>query len=577
MKKAAVILFILLFTLTFCFTSYAEGEKTVTEGEMTVKVDDTKYTLSGLSFTYDDAYFKSSPSEFSPDIARASIILSSLAHFPDQIKDCLSSMGYEVLGEYNYDREYTKEDCGYTAFVIARKKAVFSDGSTFWIYIVSVRGTNGLEWYSNFDIGTDTDHAGFTHAADDVMSAIGSAVDTPKEMNKILVTGHSRGAAVANLAAHSLIKSSELAESENVFGYTFACPTVTKSPSEGDAIFNINNPGDIVPLLPLPGWGYGRHGKDITFPTDAGTLASLDSIMRRYTGEPYTGNTDFSEFETLTLKWCPTSDDFYKSRPLSPSPADCINGLAELLISGDYSGAMKLVSPFLADTEARNALMYLFTNMTAIGAGHSPVTYICWLEAINQGTPANVIDVSSVKLAGGEIVYDGKTHDAPTLSDVPEHLTYTLGGDVSATDAGSYVLTVEWKSDDENYTPSVEKTELEWNIKKASYDMEDAKWDYKEPFKADGSEHTVSVTGLPDGVTAVYSGTYKATEAGTYTAGVEFEYDEKNYYSPALDDLEWTIEKAPFHVIPVVGAAAIVIAAAVAAAIIVKRKKSNHN
>ena len=85
-------------------------------------------------------------------------------------------------------------------------------------------------------------------------------------------------------------------------------------------------------------------------------------------------------------------------------------------------------------------------------------------------------------------------------------------------------------------------------IRKASIDISNISWNYNssEPFTYDGKEKTVYVVNLPDGVTIKnYTGTTSATNAGTYTAGVELEFDSANYYlSGEPQELEWTIEKA---------------------------------
>jgi hypothetical protein len=88
-------------------------------------------------------------------------------------------------------------------------------------------------------------------------------------------------------------------------------------------------------------------------------------------------------------------------------------------------------------------------------------------------------------------------------------------------------------------------SDLNWTIGKASYDMTGAGWDYPDPFVFDGTEKIVELTGLPDGVTAFYSGN-TATAIGNFTASVTLAYDAANYEQPAISDLNWTIGKASF-------------------------------
>lgn len=657
MKKTAFIILSLLLSLSLFPAYAAEDVEKVTEVEIKVNVVSDKFPQSGdseISFIYDDAYFLSDPSELSLSMAKASICLSSVVSSQTEVSSIFRKMGYKVIGKFNYDRIYTTEDCGYTAYTVARKEAIFADGSIYWLYIVAIRGTTGMEWFSNFDIGHGGDHAGFTLAADDIMASLGSLVDTPKEKSKILVTGHSRGGAAANLVSHRLMTDETLFLKENVFGYTFACPNVTRTPSEDDAIFNFNNPGDLVPFMPLPGWGFARHGKDIVFPADERTLASLDAEMISKSGSPYTGTSDFSKFENLALEWCPTVDNFYKPGTLVPSPSEIFGIVAGCLTDGNISRILELVPSLMLAEDAWAVASYLYDNMSNIGVGHSPLTYICWMNAaypsdfskisvvpyngeydgkphaicslsgksenaavsysfdgrnwtnaVPEATDAGVtefylritengssmesgrlysvitpkkIDVSDVKTNGGSFVYDGTPHSPRLPEKIPDGLTYTCGGDLSVTDVGTYVTYLEWKSDDPNYAPLDERTVLTWRITKASYDMKDAKWSYEKPFVRDGKEHAVSVVGLPDGVTPIYSGTYKASDVGKYTASVDFEYDDANYFLPMLGNLDWAIEEPDSSAAVIIASSAggVLLAGAVTAAAVKKKKKKHE-
>lgn len=81
----------------------------------------------------------------------------------------------------------------------------------------------------------------------------------------------------------------------------------------------------------------------------------------------------------------------------------------------------------------------------------------------------------------------------------------------------------------------------------AEYDMSAVKWPTPATKSHTGSEITYELEGLPEGVTAVYSGN-KATDTGTYTAVVEsLKYDAKTHKRPELPkgvtkSKIWTIE-----------------------------------
>jgi len=85
-----------------------------------------------------------------------------------------------------------------------------------------------------------------------------------------LVTGHSRGAAVANLLSVMLNDDPNINKSR-VFSYNFASPCVikrnTKETENGyENIFYINNLDDnLINYIP-PDGNWMRYGKDILFP-----------------------------------------------------------------------------------------------------------------------------------------------------------------------------------------------------------------------------------------------------------------------------------------------------------------------
>lgn len=103
----------------------------------------------------------------------------------------------------------------------------------------------------------------------------------------ILVCGHSRGAACANLLGVLL---NAVYPFENVFVYTFATPATVRGDFDADKyknIFNFINPLDLVPRLPLAEWGYKRAGIDFVLSGDAEAAERLRaSVSSLYTLAP---------------------------------------------------------------------------------------------------------------------------------------------------------------------------------------------------------------------------------------------------------------------------------------------------
>lgn len=196
--------------------------------------NDYKTVRDGVSeFTYNDSMLLGNANELSGDLAKVSVVLAASAYEEAAIKGCLQSeeMGFTVSPDrvYNYDRTSTYDDNDFVAFMIAHKSITY-EGKTYNAYIVPIRGTpKSCEWFSDFNLGKREDgyHEGFKTAADEVLDKIRSQVHTKN--NIFFITGHSRGAAVANIVAGELSLDQDLASADRIFGYTYACPAVKKS------------------------------------------------------------------------------------------------------------------------------------------------------------------------------------------------------------------------------------------------------------------------------------------------------------------------------------------------------------
>ena len=240
------------------------------------------------------------------------------------------------------------------------------------ILFVGIRGSYGIEWLSNFNFmnPVDADHQGFKAAEREIEEAL---FDYARERGadpahtRVLVTGHSRGGAIANLLAARLDNldgsPQQLAPARNVFAYTFAAPCATKTPDRQAAsygnVFNIVNESDIVPQLPLSIWGYGRYGTNVVLPdassaTFAATLDDMQDAYRRNTGMEYRPNEgaldSLVSFEAEAARNVPDVDSL-------ASPAG-IFGALQTLAGLDCIAAID---------------------------AHCPDTYIAWMQATDPG------------------------------------------------------------------------------------------------------------------------------------------------------------------------------------------------
>ena len=162
----------------------------------------------------------------------------------------------------------------------------------------------------------------------------------------------------------------------------------------------------------------------------------------------------------------------------------------------------------------------------------------------------NKQQVNKPSKVSSRLFYSGQKQTGVNYNAQDKDVLFTVSGNATATNAGQYSVTFalinttnyEWNDESTN------NVVIEWEIEKVPLYFSGTSWDYNtyEPFTYDGQEKTVSIVNLPEGVTVKnYTGTRSATDAGTYTAGVEFEYDDVNYYLDGEpQELQWKIEKA---------------------------------
>ncbi len=146
--------------------------------------------------------------------------------------------------------------------------------------------------------------------------------------------------------------------------------------------------------------------------------------------------------------------------------------------------------------------------------------------------------VSHPALASSTVTYAWKKGDSVLSGKTASTLAVK-----TVADSGTYVLTATLTNDGQSKSVSCNFTV---SITKATYNMTNAKWNYTSAFTYDGTAKTVSVTGLPTGVTVASYQNNQATAAGGYTAAVTLSYDSANYNAPSLANLSWTISKANY-------------------------------
>lgn len=165
-------------------------------------------------------------------------------------------------------------------------REICSDDEKRTLIFAAFLGSRYNQWYTNFDAGTGEIHKGFGEAANFAFGRLNTYIK--KHSLKIgncaiLLTGHSRGAATANLMAARMIDENYII-SDRVFTYTFASPTLTRSENAGGekygGIYNIINDEDFVTRCMPPQWGYRRYGKTVVLPC-RNNFADYDLYLKK--------------------------------------------------------------------------------------------------------------------------------------------------------------------------------------------------------------------------------------------------------------------------------------------------------
>lgn len=260
--------------------------------------DNTKYnskisTISSLmaSLVYDNQILTDEPDETNEN--------SYVDHF-------LRKHGMKDVVTYKLAEKY--DDQHITDVVFGHHRVKYN-GQIKEIIAVVIRGTNGTveEWSSNFDVGCDSifdgnglipknedwkikeNHMGFDIAATRVIKLLDEYLSQAENLDQsakktLWITGHSRGAGIANIVG------ARLDEDYETFVYTFAAPmttTISENVAKShDSIFNVINSDDIIAEMPLAYWGFRHYGNDVS----TSIADNYSSEWQSYTSKSYSSN-----------------------------------------------------------------------------------------------------------------------------------------------------------------------------------------------------------------------------------------------------------------------------------------------
>lgn len=342
----------------------------------------------------DDEWFFANPRIYNHQLATSCAVLSAVCNSESQFygsiegsapyaEETLESLGFSNVCTQSYAlRSHIFDQIGalftgshdVAAYTFASKNLTSPDGSRkTTLVFVGIRGSYGIEWLSNLKLADEDhpDHTGFKAAENEIAEMLKRYLEeqgADADHTTMLITGHSRGASIANLLAADLDNRSTrndenaLVNADSLYAYTFAAPGSTRSDGRSDDeyknIFNIVNQSDIVTQLPLSTWGYGRYGTNVALPDASSadftrSFARMQDAFRRNTG--FADPCDSAAAATLATfsenmgRFFPTPDDVL-------NPANAI-AAAQSLAQIDVAFAL---------------------------SSHCPDTYIAWMQSTDS-------------------------------------------------------------------------------------------------------------------------------------------------------------------------------------------------
>lgn len=462
---------------------------------------------------WDDAWFNTSSYTYNHDLATTAAVLSAAAYEESYVEETLRvGLGFDAYDRVEYHPSGKDYNGDYDQVGYSIETRMTSNGVP--IIAVIVRGTPGNgEWLSNLNVAdtlqnSDQEtHEGFKAGALQVLRALRSYVyDNGIDLDKarVLIAGHSRGAAVSNILGarldDGLTTDAGTLSPDNVYTFTFESPNATRASNRSDAkygnIFNIVNPEDVVIKVPLGEWGYGRYGNDLALPSRSNTLrgdykaqlAKMNTYFERFSdGEKYrgylTGSVTASSISTEMAMLARSTWWYYHNRLAGVTPHEVFTSLVKAAImdsadNGDYAilyAAMvipqyKLLFTAIFGTGALNGA---FITGKGVVHGHTQETYVAWMksdEAALGEFPeifarknyrsllvACPVDVKAYDAEGnlvasisndevdGSLLEEGLpaavTSDGVKMIDIPAGGDYRI--EVTATDGGEMDVTVE--------------------------------------------------------------------------------------------------------------------------------------
>ena len=232
----------------------------------------------------DKSMFEQDTSSYQSDAALFSAYLANMIECSDKptlrlrIKSDLMAMGFSHI-KYSGSSDPLINSGLQEEYVCATKKIVQNSGKVETVLIYAIQGSDvsgdendgnhaTVDWLGDFSLGIQADvgnkyHENFNTCIENNYDSFLAYLSEQKiEKNdssvRMVVTGHSRGAAIANGVGAKI--GDDNLFSGHVFCYTYAAPNIVSASAATkayDYIYNVINKYDAVPYVPANFYKYG--------------------------------------------------------------------------------------------------------------------------------------------------------------------------------------------------------------------------------------------------------------------------------------------------------------------------------
>jgi hypothetical protein len=277
------------------------------------------------TYYYDDDYFTESSYTYNEHLATMSLCLELSAWGSEDVGNSYtnkSNNAYNLLTDIGFtDFEAnawfkvkpTKDSIG----AVAAQKTINENGKEYTLIALAIRGGGyESEWASNFTLGVNGQHQGFSEARDQVIAFLQDYIRDKGISGdmKLWITGYSRAAATANMVAGAIDEGSVSLPGcslalPHLYAYTFETPVgALKSTTGGSVfnnIFNIINPNDPVPKVAPATWSFARYGLNRELPsreTSPNYADELKAMLIKWNALDSTPNYDVENFTMKKIK-----------------------------------------------------------------------------------------------------------------------------------------------------------------------------------------------------------------------------------------------------------------------------------